>query len=305
MVPLSTPVPPLAPGKIPVTPVVKGKPVALVKVPEAGVPKTGAVMIGLVKVLLVNVSVPAKVAKVPVVGRVTVVAAVAVNVVAKAPEVVKFPPKVIVLVPLSTPVPPLAPGKIPVTAVAIGKPVALVKSIAEGVPKSGVTKVGLVAKTKAPVPVSSVTAVNRFALDGVANAVATPVPNPLTPVAIGNPVALVKVPDAGVPKTGAVMVGLVNVLLVKVSVPSNVANVPEAAGKVIAVVPATAGAAIVAVPEVAPVNSTEVAVAAPKSGVTKVGEVALTTSPDPVVANSCTDPVLPEKFPNTLLSDTF
>ena len=39
-------------------------------------------MVGLVKVLLVKVSVPANVANVPVVGKVTDVAAVAVNVVA-------------------------------------------------------------------------------------------------------------------------------------------------------------------------------------------------------------------------------
>ena len=50
-----------------------------------------AVIVGLVSVLLVNVSEPAKVAKVPVVGKVTFVVAVVVNVVAKAPEVVKFP----------------------------------------------------------------------------------------------------------------------------------------------------------------------------------------------------------------------
>jgi hypothetical protein len=127
---------------------------------------------------------------------------------------------------LSTPVPPLAPGKIPVTPEVRGSPVALVNTAAEGVPKFGVTKVGLVAKTNAPVPVSSVTAVIKFALDGVAKAVATPVPNPLTPVAIGKPVALVKVPEAGVPNIGAVIVGLVNVLFVKVSVPAKVAKVP-------------------------------------------------------------------------------
>ena len=125
----------------------------MVNVPEAGVPNTGAVIVGLVKVLLVKVSVPSNVANVPVDGNVTLVAAVAVNVVAKAPEVVKFPPKVIVFPELSTPVPPLAPGKIPVTAVAIGKPVAFDKSIAEGVPKSGVTKVGEVALTTFPEPV--------------------------------------------------------------------------------------------------------------------------------------------------------
>jgi hypothetical protein len=74
-------------------------------VPEA-TPKVGVVIVGFVSVLLVKVSVPANVARVPVVGRVTFVAPVEVKVVAKAPAVTKFPPKVIVLVPLFTPVPP-------------------------------------------------------------------------------------------------------------------------------------------------------------------------------------------------------
>lgn len=60
-------------------------------------------------------------------------------------------------------------------------------------------KVGLVAKTRGPDPVSSVTADARFADDGVAKNVATPDPRPLTPVLIGNPVAFVRVPDDGVP----------------------------------------------------------------------------------------------------------
>ena len=115
------PVPPLAIGKVPVTPVVRGKPVQLVKVPEEGVPKTGVVSVGLlsvglVSVLLVSVSVPAKVASVPVVGNVTEVRAVEVNVVANAPEVVKLPPSVIVLPVFATPVPPLAPSKTPETS---------------------------------------------------------------------------------------------------------------------------------------------------------------------------------------------
>ena len=105
---------------------------------------------------------------------------------------------------------------------------------------------------------------------------------PVTPAVNGNPVALVNTPDAGVPKAGVVKIGLVNVLLVKVSVPANVAKVPVAAGKVIVVVPATAGAAKVAVPEVEPENPTLVAVATPKVGVTKVGEVANTNAPEPV-----------------------
>ena len=63
----------------------------------------------------VNVSVPARVAKVPLNGKVTLVAPIEVKVVSKAPTVFKSPPKVIFLIPLLTPVPPLAPGKIPVT----------------------------------------------------------------------------------------------------------------------------------------------------------------------------------------------
>jgi hypothetical protein len=42
------PVPPLATGKVPVTPVVKGKPVQEVKVPEVGVPRRGVTNVGLV-----------------------------------------------------------------------------------------------------------------------------------------------------------------------------------------------------------------------------------------------------------------
>ena len=57
-------------------------------------------------VLLVIVSVPLSVAKVPVVGRVTFVAPVDVRVVLKAPLVVRFPPRVIVRLALFTPVPP-------------------------------------------------------------------------------------------------------------------------------------------------------------------------------------------------------
>jgi hypothetical protein len=78
---------------------------------------------------------------------------------------------------------------------------------ADGVPRAGVTKVGLVANTKAPLPVSSVTAEAKLADDGVPKKVAIPVPKPLTPVDIGNPVAFVKVPEAGVPNAGVTNVG--------------------------------------------------------------------------------------------------
>ena len=65
-------------------------------------------------VLLVKVSAPAKVATVPVVGKVTFVAPVDVSVMLFAPLVVKFPPSVIVFPVLSIPVPPFDPSTIPV-----------------------------------------------------------------------------------------------------------------------------------------------------------------------------------------------
>jgi hypothetical protein len=55
-----------------------------------------------------NVGIDAVVARVPLVGKVTLVIPVIVNVDANAPEVVKLPPNVNVLEPLFTPVPPLA-----------------------------------------------------------------------------------------------------------------------------------------------------------------------------------------------------
>jgi hypothetical protein len=45
---VATPVPPLATGNVPVTPVVRGSPVHEVKVPEVGVPKIGVTKVGLV-----------------------------------------------------------------------------------------------------------------------------------------------------------------------------------------------------------------------------------------------------------------
>jgi hypothetical protein len=98
----------------------------------------------------------------------------------------------------------------PDTPVLIGSPVQLVSVPLDGVPSAGVTRVGEVANTSAPLPVSFVTAAARFALDGVASHVAMPVPNPDTPVAIGSPVQFVNVPDVGVPKIGVTSVGEVD-----------------------------------------------------------------------------------------------
>lgn len=107
------PVPPLASGKVPVTPVDKGNPVRLVATPEVGVPSNGVTNVG---------EVDRTTEPVPV-------------------EVV-------------TPVPPFKTGNVPVTPVVKGKPVALVNVAEVGVPKMGVTNVGLVAKaTTVPVPV--------------------------------------------------------------------------------------------------------------------------------------------------------
>lgn len=84
---------------------------------------------------------------------------------------------------------------------------------------------GLVANTRGPNPVSSVTADARFADDGVAKNVATPVPRPLTPVLIGSPVALVSVAEDGVPKLGVTSVGEV----AKTRFPEPVSSVTAAA----------------------------------------------------------------------------
>jgi hypothetical protein len=78
-----------------------------------------------------------------------------------------------------------------------------------GVTRFALVIVGAVANTKEPVPVSSVTAVRKLALEGVARNVATPVARPDTPVEIGSPVALVRVPEVGVPRIGVTKVGLV------------------------------------------------------------------------------------------------
>jgi hypothetical protein len=104
----------------------------------------------------------------------------------------------------------------PDTPVAIGRPVALVSVALLGVPNAGVINVGLVVNATVLLPLSSVRADARLALEGVAKNVATPVPRPDTPVSIGRPVQLVSVPDAGVPRAGVVRVGLVSVLLVRV-----------------------------------------------------------------------------------------
>jgi hypothetical protein len=81
------------------------------------------------------------------------------------------------------------------------------RDVADATPRFGVTSVGVLANTKAPVPVSSVTADIKLAEDGVAKNVATLAASPDTPVEIGRPVQLVRVPEVGVPNNGVVRVG--------------------------------------------------------------------------------------------------
>src|ERR1700740_1109332 len=85
----------------------------------------------------------------------------------------------------------------------------------------GVVRVGSVAKTSAPLPVSSVIALARFAEDGVARNVAIPVASPETPVEIGSPVALVNVADVGVPRIGATKVTFVPSVVAPVIPPND------------------------------------------------------------------------------------
>jgi hypothetical protein len=99
------------------------------------------------------------------------------------------------------PVPPLATGKISLTPVVKERSVQFERLPDAGVPNAGVTNVGLVANTRAPVPVSSVMAAAKLALEGVARKAATLLPRPLIPVDTGRPVQLVRVPDEGVPST--------------------------------------------------------------------------------------------------------
>lgn len=218
------PVPPFATGRVPVTPVVKGKPVVFVNVPEAGVPSAGVTNVGLVaktkapepvssvtaaakladEGVVKNVATPEPSPETPVaIGKPVQLVSVPEAGVPNTPPFTTGAPAEPTLTPkaVATPVPR------PDTPVEIGKPVQLVKVPEVGVPSAGVTRVGLVANTKEPEPVSSDTAAAKFALEGVAKNVATPEPKPETPVEIGSPVQLVNVPEDGVPSAGVTSVG--------------------------------------------------------------------------------------------------
>jgi hypothetical protein len=155
-----------------------GNPVQLVRVPELGVPRAGVTNVGDVAKTKAPEPVSSETA-------VASCAEVAVNVLLD-----KF---IVLLVSVSV---VALPTKVSVEVGNVSVPVLTIELI------TGVVKVGDVPKTSAPEPVSPVTAAAKFALLGVAKNVATLAPNPLTPVEMGNPVQLVKVPEVGVPNAG-------------------------------------------------------------------------------------------------------
>jgi hypothetical protein len=120
-----------------------------------------------------------------------------------------------------TPVPPLVTPNVPVIPVDNGSPVQLVNVPEVGVPKRGVTKVGLVAKALAPEPVLVVTPVPPLVTPNV----------PVIPVDRGKPVQLVKTPDVGVPSSGVVNDGLTCLTIEPVPVAVVVPVPPEVIGK--------------------------------------------------------------------------
>ena len=174
-----------------------------------------------------------------------------------------------------TPVPPLATGNVPVTPVVNGNPVALVSVPEAGVPKAPP------ANNNAPVPLSSVTAAARLALEGVAKNVAIPVPRPLIPVDTGRPVALVSVPEVGVPnaplnRTGAPAEPVFTASAVAIPVPRPL--IPVDTGRPVALVSTAADGV-------------------PKLGVVNTGLVDNTTLPEPVDVVTPVPPLATESVP--------
>lgn len=182
-----------------------------------------------------------------------------------------------------------------------------------GVPNAGVTSVGELAKTNAPVPVSSVTAEARFAEDGVARNVATPAPNPDTPVEIGKPVAFVNVALEGVPSAGVTSVGELANTKEPVPVSSVTAearfaedgvsrNVATPAPRAVSPVPPRFAGRVPVVPASIgrPVAFVSVALdGVPSAGVVKLGLLDKTTEPVPVDVVTPVPPLATGRVPVT------
>ena len=169
-------------------------------------------------------------------------------------------------------------------------PAASPNDVAEAAPITGVTSVGDVANTRAPEPVSSVTAAARLADEGVPRKVATLAPRPDTPVLIGRPVALVRVADEGVPRAGVTSVGEVLSTTEPVPVDEVTPVPPLATARVPATVTTPCVAALGVRPVVPkPMEVTATPVAAPHDGAPPV----LPTRTCPVVPAAVTPTVAP------------
>jgi len=184
----------------------------------------------------------------------------------------------------------------------LGNPVQFVNVPDAGVPNAGVTRVGELANTRAPEPVSSVTATAKFADEGVARNVAMLAASPDTPVEIGRSVQLVNVPDAGVPNAGVTRVGEVANTREPVPV-SSVTNVAKFAEVGVAKNVADPAARPETPDEIG--NPVQLARSpddgVPNAGVTRVGEVANTRAPEPVsseITPANSDEVVAEKTLN-------
>jgi len=181
------------------------------------------------------------------------------------------------------------------------RPAARASDVAEAAPSVGVTSVGEVANTRAPEPVSSVTAAARLAELGVARKVATPVPRPDTPVLMGRPVALVSVADEGVPRAGVTSVGDV----ANTSAPEPVSSVTAAARLAELGVPKKV-ATLAARPDTPVLMGRPVALVSvadegvPRAGVTSVGELLRTTAPVPVDVVTPVPPLATARVPATV-----
>jgi hypothetical protein len=151
---------------VPTTPA-GGSPVRLVAVPLAGVPNTGVTKDGLVE----NTAEPEPVSLVNAVARCAEV---------NEPNTVALPVEVMWPVRFALVV------TFPAVKLA-AVPDRLVATPDAGVPRAGVTNVGLVANTNEPDPVSSVTAEARLADEDVARKVATPVASPVIPPTATDP----------------------------------------------------------------------------------------------------------------------
>jgi hypothetical protein len=190
------------------------------------------------------------------------------------PDPVKvFPATVAVPVVSNVAVIPVLIVRVPVLVVMVSP--LIVVTVAT--PKAGVTKVGEVALTRFPDPVNVFPA--TVAVPVVSNVAVIPVLIVRVPVVevIVNPFMVVAV---ATPRTGVTRVG--DVALTKLPEPVKVFPATVAVPVVSNV--ATIPALIVRVPVVEVIVNpfTVVAVATPKVGVTRVGDVALTRFPDPV-----------------------